>query len=681
MNRNDAWSCVFALLFANATLAADKHPFGLQDLHRVRDVSEPALSPDGQWLAYTVSRHNLELDKTVSDVWRVSYDGKLGNQMTSGDEFSNDSPKWSPDGKWLAFLSDRGGDDTAQVWAMPASGGEAKQLTEFKSGVSDFVWSPDSRQLALIARDDSDPAAVAVSRHQDPSGKPESSNEHSKDTANPIVLDRFQFKDDDNGYLDHHRSHLYVFELASRHATLLTPGDHDEWLPAWSPDGRHIVYASKRGADPDRTLNSDLYLIEPHAGSTERQLTTFPGADEDPYWESRPSWSPDSRQVAYLQSGEDRWIYYAPWQLAVVDVASGKARIPAPIDRCFTIPKWSADGKSVYALIEENRNTYVSRIALDSGKVDRLTSGSRFDVDFVVGRNRIAVLTGDDTHPPELFSLAGTALRQLSHQNDPLLADVQLQPTEDISFRSKDGTRIDGLLMKPVGYQPGKKYPTVLSIHGGPVYQYSHEFLDYWQWFAAHGYAVVAPNPRGSSGRGFAFAKAIYADWGNLDAQDVLAAVDHVVQMGIADPDRLAIGGRSYGGILTNYVIAKDPRFKAAFSEAGSANVLTMYGLDEYTPVYELELGKPWEHPDAYLRLSFPFLHADRIKTPTLFTCFDKDFNVPCEGAEQMYQALRSLDIPTELVIYPDQHHQPDVPSYLGDRLQRRIDWFAKYLK
>jgi dipeptidyl aminopeptidase/acylaminoacyl peptidase len=462
---------------------------------------------------------------------------------------------------------------------------------------------------------------------------------------------------------------------------LLTPGDHDEWLPAWSPDGQHIVYATKRGSDPDRTLNSDLYLIEPHAGSAERQLTTFPGSDLDLYWESRPSWSPDSRQVAYLQSGEDHWIYYAPWQLAVVDVATGKARIPAPIDRCFYKPKWSADGKSVYALIEEDRNTYLSRVDIADGKVEHLTSGSRFDVDFVVGRDGIAALTGDDTHPPELFALDGSALRQLSHQNDALLADAQIQPTEDISFKSKDGTIINGLLMKPVGYQAGKKYPTLVSLHGGPVYQYSHEFFDVWQWFAAHGYAVIAPNPRGSSGRGFEFAKAIYADWGGLDTQDVLAAVDHVVQMGVADPQRLAIGGRSYGGILTNYVIAQDPRFKAAFSEAGSANPLMMYGLDEYTREYELELGKPWENPEAYLRLGAPFLHADRIKTATLFTCFELDFNVPCEGAEQMYQALRSLNVPTQLVIYPDQHHQPDVPSYLADRLQRRIDWFAKYLQ
>ena len=677
MTKNKVWLCLLSLAFVGVASAAGKHPFNLQDLHRINALSEPALSPDGRWIAYTVSRHNLDVDKTVSDIWRVSFDGKRGNQLTFGGESNNYTPQWSPDGRWLAFLSDRGGDDTAQVWVMPSDGGEAQALTALKGGVSDFIWAPDSRQLALIASDDPDPAAVAVDADKGATGKSESKPE----TAKPIVLDRYQFKDDSSGYLDHHRDHLYLFDVAARAATLLTPGDHDEWAPAWSPDGTQIVYASKRGADPDRSLNSDLYLIAPRAGSHERQLTTFPGSDLDPYWESRPSWSPDSRQVAYLRSGEDKWIYYAPWQLAVVDIVTGKERIPAPIDRCFYKPKWSADGKSVYALIEEDRNTYLSRIAMDDGKVEHLTSGSRFDVDFAIDQDHTAVLTGHDTQPPEIFAVTGHELQQLTHQNDALVADVQLQPTEDISYKSKDGTEIHGLLMKPVGYQSGKKYPTLLSLHGGPVYQYSHEFFEVWQWFAANGYAVVAPNPRGSSGRGFDFAKAIYADWGHLDSEDVLAAVDHVVQMGVADPNRLAIGGRSYGGILTNYVIAQDPRFKAAFSEAGSSNVLTMYGLDEYTSEYELELGKPWENPDAYLRLSSPFLHADRIKTATLFTCFELDFNVPCEGAEQMYQALRSLDVPTELVIYPDQHHEPDVPSYLADRLQRRIDWFAKYLK
>jgi dipeptidyl aminopeptidase/acylaminoacyl peptidase len=665
---------LLALTIAASAQAGAKRAFTLADLHRVRDVSEPALSPDGKWVAYTVTRHNVEDDVSVSEIWRTSYDGERHTQLTFDKTTSSYFPQWSPDGKWLAFLSDRGEDEIVQVWRMSSDGGEAQQLTELKGGVSDFVWSPDSKQLALIAADDPDGGAIAAEAA--PTGGAKGEEEIPK----PIVIDRYQFKDDTIGYLTDKRSHLYLFDIQGKSAIVLTPGDHDEWAPAWAPDGRHIAYVSKRGNDPDRHLNSDVYLVQPRKGTPERQLTTFPGSDLDPYWESRPSWSPDSSKIAYLQSGEDRWIYYAPWQLAVVDVVSGQASIPAPIDRCFYKPKWSADGKSVLALIEESRNTYLSKIALADGKVEHLTSGLRFDADFDVRGNRIAVLTGDEATPPELFAI-DQSLRPLSQQNRELLAEVQFQTADDFSFQTKDGVRIDGLLMKPFGYVAGTPVKTIVRIHGGPVYQFSHEFLTEWQWYAARGYAVIGANPRGGSGRGFDFAKAIYADWGNLDGADVLAAVDHVVAMGVADPKRLAVGGWSYGSILADQIIVRDTRFRAAWSGAGSGNFLGMYGLDQYIREVELELGKPWDNPDAYLRVSSPFMHADQITTPTLFLCAALDFNVPCAGAEQMYQALRSLDVPTQLVIYPEQHHDLDVPSYKADRLKRITDWIDRHLK
>jgi dipeptidyl aminopeptidase/acylaminoacyl peptidase len=212
------------------------------------------------------------------------------------------------------------------------------------------------------------------------------------------------------------------------------------------------------------------------------------------------------------------------------------------------------------------------------------------------------------------------------------------------------------------------------------VYQYSHEFMPDWQAYAAAGFAVVATNPRGSSGRGLEFARAIYADWGNKDVQDVLAGVDHVVALGIADPERLGIGGRSYGGILTNYVIASDRRFKAAVSGAGASNFIALYGHDMYTREYDIELGFPWANRATWDRLSYPFLHADRIVTPTLFYCTQQDVNVPCIGSEQMYQALRTRDVPTQLVIYPGEYHGLTVPSYLRDRLERLIGWYDRWL-
>ena len=656
----------FALLFPADALAA-KRAMTMADVHKLRDVAEPSLSPDGRWLVYSVTGSNLEWDVKVSEVWRVSTEGGAERRLTYAEPKSSWAPQYSPDGKWIAFLSDRGEEETTQVWRLPADGGEAQQLTEFKGGVSEFSWAPDSRQLALIAMDAPDEPPKLPDGEDGP--------------AKPIVTERFQFKDDDSGYLTDKRSHLYLFEIGAKKSTLLTPGQHDEWSPAFSPDGTRIAYATKRGADPDRHLNSDLYLIEAKAGANERQLTTFEGADLDPYWESKLSWSPDGTQIAYLQGGEDKWIYYATWQLAVVDVVSGRSRIPANVDRCMSRPKWSADGRGVYVLLEESRVTWLSRIELADGHVEHLTGGKRFDYDFDTRGGRTVVLTGNIETPNEIYALQGEELAPLTHQNEALRREVEFRPGEDFSVTTADGTRVDGLLVKPVGYQPGDKVKAVVRVHGGPVYQFSHEFLTEWQWYAAHGYAVIGVNPRGGSGRGFDYAKAIYADWGNVDSGDVLAAVDQVVRMGVADPQKLAIGGWSYGGILTDQILVRDGRFKAAWSGAGSANALGLYGLDMYVREVELELGKPWATPEAYLKVSTPFLHADRIRTPTLFLCAAADNNVPCAGGEQMYQALRSLGVPTRLIVYPDEHHDLEVPSHIGHRLQAYTDWFDRYLK
>jgi dipeptidyl aminopeptidase/acylaminoacyl peptidase len=660
-----------ALSAAGAQTPA-RRPFSLDDVARIRAVSDPQISPDGAWVSYTVTTVDTARDEEQSDVWMTSWDGTRTVQLTSSHE-SEHAARWSPDGRWLAFLSGRGDPrDAQQLWLLDRLGGEAARVTGYPGGVSDYDWAPDSRRLALVVKEP--PAEAAES--------------DSAKRPRPIVIDRFKFKEDEVGYLEHRRNHLYLFDLTTRRGALLTPGDFDEAMPSWSPDGKTIAFTSKRGADPDRGNNWDVYLIAPTPGAVIQQLTTFEGADGDPYYGSRPAWSPDGQRIAYLRGGAPKLIYYGVERLAVVPAAGGPARIVSPeLDRWVSEPRWSEDGKSILFLLEDDRNYHLARVPAEGGPVERIVAGSRVVSAIATGPGgRLAVLSSTPDAPAEVFAVEdGRTLRPLSHQNDAWLSGVVLGGVEEISFKSRDGTPINGFMVKPPGWTPGRPYPTILRLHGGPVEQFQNELdLGYQvtlQWLASLGYVVIAVNPRGSSGRGEKFSSAIYADWGHKDAEDVLAAVDYAVQQGIADPERLGIGGWSYGGILTNYVIAQDHRFKAATSGAGISNILAGYGTDEYVVQYEAELGVPWRNLDTWLRVSFPFLHADRITTPTLFLGCTEDFNVPLLNSEQMYQALRSLGRETQLVIYPGEYHTIRRPSFVRDELRRYAEWYDAHLK
>jgi dipeptidyl aminopeptidase/acylaminoacyl peptidase len=321
-------------------------------------------------------------------------------------------------------------------------------------------------------------------------------------------------------------------------------------------------------------------------------------------------------------------------------------------------------------------------VPVAGGRIERLVTGLRVVTNPSLGSDgALAVLSATDSELPEVAALENGKLRRLSHQNDTWLSGLLVGTVDEFTSTSKDGTEVHGLITKPPTYQQGQKYPTLLRIHGGPSGQDDHAFSFEEQLFAANGYVVVQVNYRGSNGRGSAYQRAIFADWGNKEVVDLLGAMDHVQKMGLADPDRLGIGGWSYGGILTDYTIATDGRFKAATSGAGSALQLSMYGVDEYITQYENEIGPPWKSQDLWIKISYPFFHADRIHTPTLFLGGEKDFNVPLVGGEQMYQALRSLNVDTELIIYPGQFHGITVPSYKVDRLQRYVAWYDKYLK
>ncbi|WP_205620004.1 S9 family peptidase [Dasania marina] len=636
----------------------------IADLNRLADVSAPNFSPDGSQLVYVVNKVNSELDKYHSDLWVVPYQGGKAKPLTTTKERSEWAPQYSPNGKHIAFLSSDKEDESTQVFMMKAGGGSVKQLTHIVGGVIAFDWAPDSQRLVV--------SAWANIQQPNKAG-----------TAPPIVIDRFQFMLDEVGYLTTQRSHLFIVNSKNKKTTTLLAGNQDYWMPTWSPDGQWIAYVTKdpnkTSLDADRHADSDVFIVQAKAGASPQRISHDSATDVDPYWASPPQWSPDSQQLVWLTSNESKWFFYAPSQLSVADISTKKVRQLARIDRFFYLPKWSADGQSIYALIEQDRYTSLAKIDAASGSINYLNKGEHFSLDYdISGNGQIALLNSNTQRPFELMAL-DKGMRPLSHHND-WLQDLQLANTQAFSFNN-NGHEIGGLLMLPAGYQAGQAVPTIFRVHGGPVYQFSYEFMSDWQIYAAKGYAVVGINPRGSSGKGFDYSKAIYADWGNVDTSDILAGSDYLIEQGIVDKNRMGIGGWSYGSMLSNYVIATDTRFKAAVSGAGTANIFGTYGHDQYSREYEYELGTPWHNSEIYQRVSFPFLQAHKITTPTLYQCSEKDFNVPCLGAEQMYQALKSLQVDTQLVIYPGQYHSITVPSYLIDRMQRNVAWYDKYLR
>jgi dipeptidyl aminopeptidase/acylaminoacyl peptidase len=631
-------------------------------VYRLRNVSDPQLSPDGNWVAYTVTTTDSAKDSRDTDIWMSSWDGAQTVRLTASPE-SETSPRWSPDGQWLAFLSGREDGKGDQVWLLDRRGGEAQRLTTIKGGIDGMAWSPDSKRLVLTVTVDLDSAARADSTRK-----------------RPIVIDRYLYKEDNAGYLTTKHEHLLLFTIASKAVDTLTTGPADDGNPQWSPDGAKIAFVRSLPPEPGTGEQSDVFVVEARRGAVPRTLTSYPGPDEGPL-----AWSPDGKWIAFFRTDDPKWSVYQEAKLAIVpsDGSVPGRVLTAALDRPVDTPTFTADGTAILVLCDDDRARTLLRVAVADGKTERLDHERIAVLDYSAGSlagDRIAELASTPDRPAEVFAVDAAGRRQLSHQTDSLVDRLTLGSTEDFASRSSDGTDVHSLLVRPGATPAGKHLPLILFIHGGPNSQSSYAFNSIAQLFAAAGYATLMVNYRGSNGRGVAFQRAIFADWGHHEVEDLIGAVDQAVRSGVADADRLGIGGWSYGGILTDYTIATTPRFKAAISGAGSALQLAMYGTDQYIAEYELELGPPWRTRDLWLKLSYPFFTADRIKTPTLFMGGDKDFNVPVTGGEQMYQALREVGVPTQLVIYPNQHHGLSLPSFIKDRLDRYVAWYDKYL-
>lgn len=650
------------LLFAQTE--GGQHLLTIDDIMAIKSVGDPQVSPDGQWVAYTVTQKDLEEDKSRTQLWMVSTDGGEPIPMTSPDS-SASSPRWSPDNKYLSFTASRGEDAETQVWSLNRLGGDAMQVTDVKQGVSGYAWSPDGSRLLLEIKD---MTAAEMSEDEDDDDRPQ-----------PHVIDRIQFKRDYTGYLDRRRTHIYTYTLGDEAPVQVTFGDYDDEDPVWSPDGQHIAFVSDRSEEPDLHYGSNIWRVD-LTGEEPRlfQVTDSEGKERS------PTWSPDGKSIAYVSStGPDvGGSALTPTQyLAVTPVDNYERRLlTAELDRNVSDPRFSADGKRIRFRLEDSGQVHFASIASNGTDLKRELDGPVTVRDLEVAGGRTVVRVEQANRPAEIYAYDDGVLSNLTNVNGEVFDALMPASVEKQAFKSADGTTVEAFYVRPPDFEEGKRYPTILWLHGGPAAQFSYSFRSTAQLFAANGYVVIMPNPRGSVGYGEDFAKGTVAAWGEKDVQDVLAAVDHGIEMGIVDPDRLGVGGWSYGGILTNYVITQSTRFKAASSGASLGLVPANYGHDQYQLMYELEFGLPWENRERWDALS-PFWQVEDITTPTLWMGGEVDWNVPIINSEQMYLAMKRLGKETQLVVYPDEHHGIRRPSFQVDRFERWLAWFDHYLK
>ncbi len=640
------------------TATPKPHKLTPNAVYEISNLSSPLISPEGDWILYSVSKADAQKDKNVSQLYMIN---KTGTETVSLTEQTKGvgSYQWSPEGKYISFLTaGKEEKEGSQLFLLDRRGGEPIQLTHIKGEIAAYQWFKDGSKILFEIKDPSF-ADTAKSK-----------------VRQPYEIDRYHFKADYEGYLDNRKTHLYTFDVKTKTLDTLTKGANNETDAVVSADGKWVAYASNVSVDFDKNENTDIFLLSLTKDAKPTQLTFYKGTDR------RPKFSPDYTKIAFLRSSsEDPFNMYDIQHLGIIDMASKTDKVitkqyDLSIDNIF----WSLDGKSIFGTADDDRKQNIIQINASTGAVNAFTN----EVGVYNGINmnekgKMVALFSTPNQPNEVFLNEGAGFKQVTHVQDAFVNSIQKVVVKGFSAIASDNNKVNGILFLPDSN--AKKLPLILFIHGGPVAQDEYSFDLTSQIFAAAGYAVANVNYRGSSGRGANYTKSIYGDWGNKEVKDIIGVADYLIKSGVVDENKMAIAGWSYGGLLTNYTIATDKRFKAAVSGAGGSLMLSFYGTDQYISQYEPELGKPWENLQKWLDVSYPFFKVKEIKTPTLFMASQADFNVPVVGAEQMYQAFKSVGIPTQLIIYPNQNHGIRVPSYLVHRLNSHLDWFKKYLK
>jgi dipeptidyl aminopeptidase/acylaminoacyl peptidase len=649
-----------------------------EDYYSFEFLSDPDISPDGKLVAYVVTKVDRAQNRRNSSIWMVATNGTRAPWQFTTSPQSATSPRWSPDGLSLAFLSTRPTGETAgagtagaaaeqtraQIYLLSMDGGEARRLTSLKNGVNSFQWSPDGNRIVVVSRTG-----------------PSDDRAESKDRSDVRHYKNISYKFNDTGWFDDRRAHLWVVNVKFPSANQITEGnDWNDTDPQWSPDGRRIAFVSNRtGKEYEGNRNTDVWVIRAD-GTSLTKISDHEEAD------NAPRWSPDGSTIAFTGELHDRdhpkiWLAPSVGQKASVLAANGLDLIPSALE-------WSEDGKSLYFESGVKGEVQLFRVDLASKSVAQITSGARAvrNADFNARTKTMAYTANDFKHLDDLYAadLNGANERKLTNLNTTLWKQLRLADVERFTYKSADNWDVDGFLVKPIDWQVGRKYPMILSVHGGPAGQYGVDWYHEFQVYAAKGYAVVFTNPRGSTGYGQKFERGITGEWGGKDYIDVMNGVDAALKRyPWIDAQRLGVTGGSYGGFMTNWIVGHTNRFRAAVTLRSVSNFLSDDGTRDGAYGHAPDFGGDiFEKFDLYWERS-PLKYAKNVKTPTLILHSDNDFRVPIEQGEQWFRALKHYGVTTEIVMFPRENHnltRTGEPKHLVESLNWQLYWFDRFL-
>ena len=666
------------LLTSAAIVFAQKRPFDVNALLELQRISDPQISPNGQWVAFSVQTIDVPANKKPQQIWVVPLAGGAPHQITH-DGQSNSRPRWSPDSKRIAYISDRGG--SSQIWLMDPDGANAKQVTSFAAEADGELFSPDGKNLVFTS-------AVYPGCGADDACNKKLLDAEAASKVKARMYDQLLYRHW-TGWGSKRRSHILVVPVSGGAPRDLTPGTRD--VPPFSlggpddydisPDSQELCYSMNADPVPAISTNSDLYVV-PLAGGEAKKITNTPGAD------SSPLYSPDGKYLAWraqFRAGyeSDRW------RLLVLERATGKVtNLTENLDRWVNTFTWAPDSATLFFTVADRGRQSIQYVGVTGGMARVAASGDSELDDMQLTRDGKTMVYTQQTgvSPIEIFraSSTGGAAVPLTHLNDATLNSYQLTPLEEFWVDAPDGARIQSFVVKPYGFQATRKYPVIMLIHGGPQGNWGYMWQNRWnaQVFAAAGYVVVEPNPRGSTGYGQKFIDEINGDWGGKPFDDVMAVTDHVVaDMPYADGSRLTAAGGSYGGYMVDWILGHTQRFKALISHAGVYDLTSEFGATDelWFPLWEMG-GTPWDKPDDYRKWS-PSSYVADFHTPTLVIDGEMDFRVPYTQGLQLFTALQLQKVNSKLLIFPDEGHWVLKPQNSVLWYNTFIEWLDSWVK